>query len=128
VTASVAAAQSTHDPKTFALAAAGNPAAASAAPVTLVATSDPRAQADGAIVAAVAADSAVAVTQNPNPIPPPAPPLDWDDAPFDVGIHLDMESHPMPLCHDKNESENSSDMMMMTSLSIRERGIDFFRV
>jgi hypothetical protein len=56
-TAAVAASQSTHDPNTFALAAAGNPAAAHAAPVTLVATYDPRTPADGTIVAAVAAAS-----------------------------------------------------------------------
>jgi hypothetical protein len=56
-TAAVAASQSTHDPNTFALAAAGNPAAAHAAPVTLVATYDPRTPADGTIVAAVTAAS-----------------------------------------------------------------------
>jgi hypothetical protein len=56
-TAAVAASQSTHDPNTCALAAAGNPAAAHAAPVTLVATYDPRTPADGTIVAAVAAAS-----------------------------------------------------------------------
>jgi hypothetical protein len=71
----------------------------------LDAASDPRTPAAGAITAA----SAVAVAQNPNHIPPPAPPLDWDDAPFDVGIHLEIEAHPMPLCHDENKSENSSD-------------------
>jgi hypothetical protein len=107
VTATVADVQLTHDPKPFSIAAAGNSAAAHAAPVTLVATSDPRTPAGGAIAAAVAAASAV--TQNPNPIPPTAPPLDWDDAPFYVGIHLYMEAHPMPFCHDKNESKNSSD-------------------
>jgi hypothetical protein len=75
----------------------------------LVPTSYPRTPAAGAIVASLSASSTVAITQNPNPIPPPAPPLDWDDVPFDVGIHLDMEAHPMPLCHDENESNNSSD-------------------
>jgi hypothetical protein len=109
VTDAVDNSQSTHDPKTFALDAAGNPAAAHAVPVTLVATSDPRMPADGAIIAAVTAASAVALNQNPNPIPPPAHPLDWYDDPFDVGIHLEMEAHHMSLCHDENESENSSD-------------------
>jgi hypothetical protein len=64
-TTTFAAARSTHDPKTFALASNGNPAAAYAAPVTLVATSDPRTPAAGAIVAdvaAVAAASPVAIT------------------------------------------------------------------
>jgi hypothetical protein len=80
-TAAVAASRSTHDQKTFARAAAVNPAAAHASHNTLVAASDPRTPASGAIVAAVAAASAVTVTvtvtHNPNPIPPPAPPLDW---------------------------------------------------
>jgi hypothetical protein len=110
----------TDDPKKFALAAAGYPAAAHAAPVTLDAASNHRAPAAGAIIADVADASAFAfaIAQNPTPIsphshshspPPPPPPLiDWDDAPFDVGIHLDMEAHPMPLFHNKNESENSS--------------------
>jgi hypothetical protein len=74
-TVDVAAARSTHDPKTFALAADGNPAASHASPVTLVATSDPRTPAAGAIVAAASAVT-VAVTQSSNHITPPAPPLD----------------------------------------------------
>jgi hypothetical protein len=101
--------RSSHGPNIFALAAAGNTAASHASHDTLDAASHPRTPADGAIVAAVTADSALAIAHNPSHTPPTSPPLEWNDTPFDVGIHLDMEAHPMLLCHEENESENSSD-------------------
>jgi hypothetical protein len=98
------------------MAAAGSPAAAHADPVILDAsTATASSTWMSAVGAIIAAASAVAVAHNPNPnpnpphTPPHAPPLDWYDAPFDVGIHLDTEAPATPLWHDENERESRSD-------------------
>jgi hypothetical protein len=112
--------RSTHDPKTFALAAVGNPAGAHAAPSIFNASgtetpaSGTGTAAAGAIVAVaiVAVAAATAIIENPNP--PHVPPLDCSDAPFDnhpfnIGIHLDMEAPAMPLCHDEGKRSSDDD-------------------
>jgi hypothetical protein len=115
--------RSTHNPKKFALADAGNPAATHAAPAifnasrTDTTTSGTGMTAAGAIITVtmVAVAAATYVTKNPNP--PQAPPLDWSDTPFDVGIHLDMESPAMPLCHDKGEISSDDENSIFVDLS-----------
>ena len=116
--------QSTNDPKTFALAAAGNPAAAHAAPVVLPsAASGPDVAAPfsdvavaqtppaGTIVDTSALDDAVAKGANTNPSHSST--LDWDDddVQFDVGLRLNKdEVAARPLCcGDESSSDDDDD-------------------
>jgi hypothetical protein len=66
--------------------------------------------------------SCAAVSRNPKQIPAFVPQLDWgiDDAPFDVGIHLDLYAPARPLCNvdcDDDDDSSSDDDSIFVDLS-----------
>jgi hypothetical protein len=103
--------------KTFALAAAGNPAVPHAAPFD--STTGSTESATGATTAAavtpvaiVAPDVVVRPGGTAAPVAIVAPPLDWNDSPFDVFIHLDLNVRAITLCpidSDDDDGSSSSD-------------------
>jgi hypothetical protein len=105
--------------KRFALATAGDPAASHAAPApattTLGTNTNAKANAtttDTTTIVTRAMASPAAVGRNPKQSPALAPQLDWgilDDAPFDVGIDIDLNAPARPLCNvDCDDDDNSS--------------------
>jgi hypothetical protein len=118
------------DPHAFALAAAaGDPSASHAGPViiTIIVASDTATA--GTIVTGAIATAPVVTAGAVTPIarattidglpnaPPHAPPIDWSEAPFDIGIHLDLNAPSMSLCEmdsdDDNESSSDDDSIFI---------------
>jgi hypothetical protein len=115
--------------KRFALAAAPDPAASHAAPHPATTTSGTNTNAnansttsDTTTIITRAMASPATVGRNPKQIPALEPQLDWDidDAPFDVGIHLNLDTPSRPLCNvdcDNDDNISSDDDSIFVDLS-----------
>jgi hypothetical protein len=108
--------------KRFALADAGDPAVSHAARATTTLGTNTNVKANATTTDTTAMASPAAVGRNPKQIPAPAPQLDWciDDAPFDVGIHLDLDAPARPLCNvdcDDDDDSSSDDDSIFVDLS-----------
>jgi hypothetical protein len=115
--------------KRFTLAAAGDPDASHAAPDTATTTSGTNTNAksnatttDTTTIVTHAMASPAAVGRNPKQSPALSPQLDRgiDDAPFEMGIHLDLYAPARPLCNvdcDGDDDSSSDDDSIFVDLS-----------
>jgi hypothetical protein len=123
--------------KWLALAADGNPAASHAdhAPATKISVTNTNTNAnatttDTTAIVTRAMASPAAVGRNLKQSPALAPQLNWGiyDAPFDVGIHLDLDAPARPLCnvdcYDDDDSSSDDDSSFVDLLRDWQDGID----